>query len=49
MALRMLSHLGWPWECFKSPATPSGTILDEYGKMDGIVAGHAQEGVPKQT
>ena len=30
-----LSHLGWPWECFNSPATPFRTILDEYALQDG--------------
>jgi hypothetical protein len=37
MALRVLvqSHLGWPWECHKSPDTSFGTILDEYALQDG--------------
>ena len=42
MALRMLSCLGWPWDCFKSPDAAFCTILDEYDlsmlcKVDGIL------------
>ena len=37
MALHVMvqSHLGWPWECHKSPDTSLGTILDEYALQDG--------------
>ena len=37
MALRVMvqSHLGWPWECYKSPDTSFGTSLDEYALQDG--------------
>ena len=36
MALRVMvqSHLGWPWECHRSPDTSSGSILDEYAPQD---------------
>ena len=34
MALRMLSRLGWPWDCFKSSDAPCCTILDEYALQD---------------
>ena len=37
MALRVMvqSHVGWPWECHRSPDTSLGTILDEYALHDG--------------
>ena len=37
MALRVMvqSHLGWPWECHRSPDTSFGTILDEYPRAHG--------------
>ena len=37
MALHVMvqSHLGWPWECHKSPDTSFGSILDEYALRDG--------------
>ena len=37
MALRVMvqSHLGWPWECHKSPDTSFGTTLDEYALHGG--------------
>ena len=37
MALHVMvqSHLGWSWECHKSPDTSLGIILDEYALQDG--------------
>ena len=37
MALRVMvqSHVGWPWECHRSPDASFGNILDEYALHDG--------------
>ena len=38
------------WECFKSPDAPFAPFwMSMICKMDGIMAGHAQEGVTKET
>ena len=35
MRVMVQSHLGWPWECHRSPDTSFGTILDQYALQDG--------------